>query len=507
MKQKILSLFVFYCLLNVTAVAQFYHSFENSSFLQQATAAIELNDGFVFGFTESNSQQNFHENILLIKTNASGNIIWSKRYDAGTGISVRLSEMMRTFDNEILISGSTGLDNNFNSSRCLLKINSKGKILWLKKYNSGNPYNFKGLVQLKDSSFVFSNTIQQLNPGLIQVNKNGDVIGAAQITNRMFESIESITAIGNTADIVVASSNVVNINFKTRSIVWQRQYNTSNQFTAFLSTRCRNGDIVYLAGRTSGGVLNGTSRIFRTTANGNLLWAKNIQINYDNKGQITSIFDIVNQVYVHEDINGNIVAFVQDESTRNVMLVFNAAGNYLYHRFFNSSENFIAEISNGSYLHTCAFSNTPTDPLISNRFLSALSNCDSAIFVNITNGTDSAANLNALNFATVKINATVVPVAASNAIIQQHVYCNPTAKNNAGKKDAIAVTIIPNPALDKILVKTAVDFPFCIYNSNGDLLLKAMTNQSTGISKLTPGIYMIEIQTQDGTIRKRLVKQ
>ena len=391
MKQKILSFIFFCCLLNAAAFAQFYNSFENSSFLQTATAAIELNDGFVFGFTESNSQQNFHENILLIKTNASGTIIWSKRYDAGTGFSVELSEMLRTFDNEILISGATGLDNNFGStSRYLLKINSKGKVVWSKNIFRETHTDFKGLVQLKDSSFVFANTIQQLYPGLIQINKSGDVLGAAQITNRMFESVESITATGNTADIVVASSNVANINFKTHSVSWQRQYNTSNQFTAFLSTRCKNGDIVYLAGRTSGGTLTGTSRIFRTNTNGNLIWAKNIEINYNNNGQITSIFDIVNQVYVHEDVSGNIVAFVQDESTRNVMLVFDAAGNYLYHRFFNSPENFITEVSNGSYLQTSAFSNTPSDPLISNRFLSTLSNCDSTIFVKTTNGTDSA---------------------------------------------------------------------------------------------------------------------
>src|SRR5258706_63834 len=298
MRQKMILILFCYCTFNTEVFSQFYNSFENSSFLQRATAAIELGDGFVFGFTESNSQQNFHENILLIKTSVSGNIIWSKRYDAGTGISLQLTEMLRTFDNEILISGQTGID----------------------------------------------------------------------------------------------------INFKTHSVSWQRQYNTSNQFTAFLSTRCRNGDIVYLAGRTSGGVLEGTSRIFRTTANGNLLWAKNIKISYDNNGQITSIFDIVNQVYIHEDVNGNIVAFVQDESTRNVMLVFDAAGNYLYNRFFNSPENFIIEVSNGSYLHTCPFSNTPGDPLVSNRFLAKLSDCDSVILVKITNGTDSEANLNPLKF-------------------------------------------------------------------------------------------------------------
>ena len=496
------------CLLFVclTAFGQFFNSIVSSSFIRQESSAIELKDGFVFGFTESNTQQNFHENILLIKTDAAGNLIWSKHYDAGIGISVRLIQMIRTFNDEILISGETGADNNFTSSRCILKIGAAGKLMWAKRYTSSSPYNVKGLVQLKDSSFVFANADQQLYPDLVQINSKGNVLQAIRVNNKMFESISSITAKGNTADFIVSNSNVANINFKTHNVSWQRQYNTSNQFTAFLSNRCSNGDIVYLAGRTSGGTLDGTSRMFLTDANGNLKWAKNIDIRYDS-GQVTSIFDIVNQVSVHEDVNGNIVAVVQAESTNDVMVVLNAAGKYLYHRFLETPDNFIVETSNGNYLHTSPLSNTPNDPVISYRSLTSLSTCDSTIFVTVKNGTDSAATLNELQFATINITALDFPVSVSNAHVQQNVYCSLSPRKKISSEKDMPVTIIPNPASDKIFVKTNVDIPFCLFNMNHVLMTRSTTNHSTDISNLTPGIYLLEIKTNGGLIRKIILKR
>ena len=276
MKNKLWLLLSIICgCISASVTAQFYNAFTNSNIFERETSAIPLGNGFVFGYTSTNSRQNFHENALLVKTNNTGSIVWTKQYDAGTGTSLHLIEMINTINNEILISCIISLDNNFGSAqRCLLKLNSNGAVVWCKKYTGGNPYDYKGLVQLKDSSFVLSTMSGQLNPGILQVNENGKLMGAVKITNRQFISIHSITATGNTADIIVGNNNKININFQTHAITAQKQYNTSNQFTALLSTRCRNGDIIYLAGRTSGGVLNGTSRIFRTTASGNLIWAK-----------------------------------------------------------------------------------------------------------------------------------------------------------------------------------------------------------------------------------------
>ncbi|WP_018611673.1 Ig-like domain-containing protein [Segetibacter koreensis] len=416
------------------ARGQFYNSFSSPRLLEQESSAIELKDGFVYGFTESNSEKKFHKNILLIKANASGKILWSKRYDAGARVSIKLVEMISTFNDDVLISGEIGGNNDPDIKRCVLKISKTGKLIWAKQYKLGNPLSFysTALVQLQDSSFVLTNETKEFNPSLMNISKNGDVLNAIKIANRKIEDVTSITAKGNTVDFVTGNSNVANFNFKTGKVSWQRQYKTSNQFTGLLSSRCRNGDIVYLAGRTYGGVLKGTSRIFRTDADGKLIWAKNLKATYDNTGSLFSIFDIVTQISIHEDINGNIVAFVMAESTSGLMVVFNAAGKYLYHRFFNTPRNFITETSSGRYLHTnTPFWGFPQNPLISYRSLSTLSKCDSTIVVTITNGTDSATALNPLTFETIHISPSEIPISVFNANIKTNVYCSlePEGKN------------------------------------------------------------------------------
>src|SRR5215831_4911703 len=157
MKQYQFHFILLLCCSYVSTSAQFYKFFSKLSSLETESGAIELNDGFVFGFTETNPHKNFHENILLIKTSERGGIVWSKRYDAGNGISLHLIEMIHTADDKILISGITGPDNNFNgSNRCILLLDEKGNIAWANKYFPGYAFDYRGLVQLQNSSFVFS---------------------------------------------------------------------------------------------------------------------------------------------------------------------------------------------------------------------------------------------------------------------------------------------------------------------------------------------------------------
>jgi hypothetical protein len=223
---------------------------------------------------------------------------------------------------------------------------------------------------------------------------------------------------------------------------------------------------------------------------------------------VFSIFDVVNQVFIHEDKNGNVVAFVQDESLRNVMVVFSAAGNYLYHRFFSAPTNFIAETSNGNYMHASSFSNTVIDPIISYRDLTKLSNCDSTIFVSVTNGTDSASALNALRFAGSQSTPVNLAISVSNASIQKNSVCNvQTGNKKVSKKDLPSVTISPNPAFDKIVVTAKVGLTYFIYNLYGTLMMKCETNQPTDISRLNAGMYIIEIKTKNGVIGKTLLKK
>jgi hypothetical protein len=508
-RRTLLFLFFISCFSFKKANGQFYKFFQNLFSLETESSAIELDKGFVFGFTEASNDKNSHQNILLIKTTRSGNIIWSKRYDAGDGTSLQLMEMIRTADNKILISGLCGPDNKaFRSPRCIIKLNAAGDIIWFRKYTKSTVYNYKGLVQLKDSSFVFSLRTEDGSPGIVQINDTGKILSSLKVDNRSFQYINSITAVGNRASVIVGYNNMVNINFKTGAISGQKQYNTSNQFTSLVSAICKNGDKVYLAGRNAGGLLEGNSRIYRTTANGNLLWAKNIDAFFDSSNSIFSRFDIVLQVSVHEDINGNIVAFVLAESTQTLMVVFNANGKYLYNRLLYTPYSFIKETADGSYLHCApAFNNLSASTILSNRFLSDLSGCDSAIIVKVTNGIDSAAPLNKLIFSNAKIKATAIPVTARDTVLQADIVCDLSLHKRNDTKTQLPVIIMPNPATSFINIKAPVDLPFNVYSMEGLLKMRSVTNRYTDISSLKPGVYIITILMKDEVVRRMIIKR
>ena len=267
------------CFFAVCSVqAQFFKVFSNILPTEMSTASVELSNGFVTALTESNQQQNFHKNILLVKTDEDGNIIWAKRYDAGTGVSVSLSEMIKTRDNGLLILGEISGDNAPDRKRCVLKINAKGNVLWARKYGGGNPYLYHGIAELSDSSIIFPYQTKDFYPGIIHTTRDGKMITASWFNEARFTRINNIIIANGAAELTVDNRYLVNMNAATNTINWQRKYNTSNQFTAMLSNRCANGDIVCLAGRTGGGLLNGTARLFRTKENGQLKWAKNIRL-------------------------------------------------------------------------------------------------------------------------------------------------------------------------------------------------------------------------------------
>ena len=145
---------------------------------------------------------------------------------------------------------------------------------------------------------------------------------------------------------------------------------------------------------------------------------------------------------------------------------------------------------------------------VSNRFLSNLSGCDSAILVRITNGTDSAASLNKLIFSNAKIKAVNIPVTGTDTIIQASVFCNLSLQHERkGEETELPVVIMPNPAISFIIVKTAVNLSFNIYSSDGILIIRSVTNQATDISRLKPGVYIITILIKNEVVRKMMIKR
>lgn len=512
----IFQLYLLFCLLSSAVFGQFYYSLENVTDPEIETASLVMKNGFVFGFTESAGQPKYHKNILLVSTDTAGNILWTKRYDAGTGVSIKLVEMIRTFDNKIVVSGEIFRDNTYPPARFVMKLNANGNLQWSKKYSSHNAYDFRGLVQLDDSSLLFSNGFGGNTAIIENVNQDGKMISALQIGQPNFTAIKGIVAgMDSHANLEIVNPfaaggqvTLQNVDFKKRVVLKSKSYNSSNQFTSFLSANCKNGDIVCLAGRTPGGLLNGTSRIFRSNSKGKLIWAKNVQAAFDMTGSLFSNFDIVSQVYVHESNNGNIVAVVEAESTATLMLVFDANGNYLYNKYFPNEENSFDETKAGSYISaTSSPYQFSSGTLIANRFSDLYTSCDSAIFVKITNGTDSAAVSATMEWSWTSFDDSDIIIHTRNYIIHKNIFCNLQPAKAHTKTDSVSFDIIPNPASDKILLKAKTDISFTLSDMNGTILITGITNRITDISRLKPGIYFIAVKTKHNILKRSFIKE
>jgi hypothetical protein len=114
------------------------------------------------GFIISGNTFQGGENSLLVKTDANGNVEWSKKYSIGNS---NLGHFVRpTFDGGyIVLSSEYTLAPNYDDIY-LFKVNSTGIVQWAKKYGGGNYDRVTSCVQTADSGFVLLGQTGMFNP-------------------------------------------------------------------------------------------------------------------------------------------------------------------------------------------------------------------------------------------------------------------------------------------------------------------------------------------------------
>jgi len=101
---------------------------------------------------------------ILIKTDSSGNMIWTKTYHAEDG-RLELSEIIETSDGGYALGGVRVVENvylNAENKIILMKLDSQGNVQWDRLFigyndtysDAGGPTSIKGLIQTSDRGFV-----------------------------------------------------------------------------------------------------------------------------------------------------------------------------------------------------------------------------------------------------------------------------------------------------------------------------------------------------------------
>ena len=120
--------------------------------------------------------------IYLVKTNAYGNIVWSKSYGNATGDESATS-VSKTIDGGYIIEGISNIFGAGNYDIYVVKIDSLGNTLWSKTYGGTNDETtgINSIQQTSDGGYILVGSTKSFGRGwydvyLIKTNNLGDTL-------------------------------------------------------------------------------------------------------------------------------------------------------------------------------------------------------------------------------------------------------------------------------------------------------------------------------------------
>ncbi len=139
----------------------------------------ETKDGnyIIAGITESYGSG--FEDIYVIKLNSKGDILWHKEY--GTSGYDRAYDIIETSDGGYLMAGSVQNKNNNSEDGYILKLNSKGETQWVKSFEGKKNERFYSVVEAKTGGYIAVGETSSYGKGksdvyLVKMDKNGKVL-------------------------------------------------------------------------------------------------------------------------------------------------------------------------------------------------------------------------------------------------------------------------------------------------------------------------------------------
>ncbi|MFA5032804.1 MAG: T9SS type A sorting domain-containing protein [bacterium] len=242
----------------------------------------------VVGYTNSFGAGNY--DIYLIKTNSSGDTLWTRTF-GGTnddkGYSVR-----QTKDSGFIIAGTTYSFGADSGDVYLIRTNSLGDTLWTKTFG-GTDKDYGYLVQqTQDSGFIIAGTTYSFGAGsadvyLIKINFSGDTLWTKTFGGTNWDYGYSVQQTFDGGFIIVGGTGSFGVSdgavylIKTDSLgdtLWSKTFPGEGRCTSGNSVQQTSDSGFIIAGTILvAGEGPGASFVYliRTNSSGNTLWAGN----------------------------------------------------------------------------------------------------------------------------------------------------------------------------------------------------------------------------------------
>jgi PKD repeat protein len=368
--------------------------------------------GFIqCGYTEhtfinnQNNQRGSGYNLLVVKTDTIGDTLWSKMY--GSGGTNRCYDIVETYDNSYLFTGSTTGFSVGNNRMFLIKINQNGDTLWTRTF-----YGLEGrsLLQTTDSCIVVlgsSNyhTGSDTDFLLSKLDMNGDTLWTRTYGTPFQDNSTQVKQTTDGGFIMVGFSGTgSNLVYMVKAdsagnMQWAKTYGGSNN-SLFDRGNCveqtTDGGYILTGLTESFGAGNNDIYIIKTDANGDTLWTRAMGTPNDETGH--SIIETKDSTYL---LTG--VIYNSGRSTFLTELTIN--GDTLWTKIF-SSENHtpkhITSTTDGGYVIFCSDENSSQGMYLIKIDSLLRSSCSETPYpLTITSTNTIVANVSATNSGTV----------------------------------------------------------------------------------------------------------
>jgi hypothetical protein len=224
--------------------------------------------------------------VFLVKTDASGNIIWAKTY-GGTGDDL-VSSVQQTSDGGYIVAGETRSFGAGGWDIFLIKTDASGNIIWAKTYGGTNDDRASSVQQTSDGGYIVAGRTASFGAGLddillIKTDANGNIIWAKTYGGIYYDLAYSVQQTSDGGYIVAGRTGSFGAGgwdiflIKTDAngnIIWAKTYGGIYEDFATSVQQTSDGGYI-VAGRTGSFGAGGTDAfLIKTDASGNVQWAK-----------------------------------------------------------------------------------------------------------------------------------------------------------------------------------------------------------------------------------------
>jgi len=450
--------------------------------------------------------------ILLIKTDANGNLQWTKTY-GGTNDEYAYS-VQQTSDGGYIVAGYT---NSFGSGWediLIIRTDASGNIQWAKVYGGVNPDYAYSVQQTSDGGYIvvgysdsYTYTYDII---LIKLNSSGNVQWARTFGGASWDYAYSVQQTSDGGYIVTgftgsfSSGDADIILIKTNSLgnlQWAKTYRGTNYDYAYSVQQTSDGGYIVAGHTLSFGAGNWDVFLIKTDASGNLQWAKTYggtDWDYAYSVQQTSDGGYIVAVWTQSFSPGRYFAIIKTNASGNVQWAKAYAGAWTD---WTDRTYSVQQTPDGGYI---AAGRVSVDAFDISAFLvkmDANGNVCSAFQDISPTVTTPSPTVTSPSLTVYSVSPTVLSV--SPTVTSPTLIVSDPCFLNISESCQITSGII-TPYKGGIKVSGSGEFEVKVYNVSGGVVKSARGKNEVKLD-LSRGVYFVEVVSGGEVIREKVI--